>query len=158
MIKLEELRFKSRLSVEDFAKKLDISESTLIRIETAERQGRKHNVSHSIAYRLVEALKKFLGNQNVELDDLAGVQKVPPRPGRPKVKQAEKHMERFNASVESDGSVIVGVGGIAYQFETEASFQKWLAANDAKIINPHYVQESILYEVREWKVLPDDME
>lgn len=88
MIKLEELRFKSRLSVEEFAQSLDISESTLIRIETAERQGRKHRISHGVAYRLTEALKKMTNNQEVKLDDLVGVQIAPPRPGRPKKKMA----------------------------------------------------------------------
>lgn len=89
LIRLEELRFKSRLSVEDFAKRLDISESTLIRIETAERQGRKHRISHGVAYRLTEALKKMINSQEVQLDDLAGVQIAPPRPGRPKkIKEA----------------------------------------------------------------------
>lgn len=86
MIKLEELRFKSRLGLEEFASQLEISPTTLVRIETAERQGRKYRVSHGVAYHLVESLKKITDNENVKLSDLVGVELVSPRPGRPKKK------------------------------------------------------------------------
>jgi hypothetical protein len=62
-------------------------------------------------------------------------------------------MERFNAYPRPDGSVIVAVRGIAYQIPQEP-FQEWLTANEAKLIDPHFTQDSILYGVEKLKVLP----
>ena len=92
LIKLEELRFASRVGLEDFASQLDISVSTLTRIEIAERRGEKHHLSHVVAYRLVESLKKVMKRDDVVLEELAGVALVPPRSGRPKRKVEENHV------------------------------------------------------------------
>lgn len=86
MIRITDLRVKSDLVMKDFAEqRLDISLSTLARIELAEFEGRKHPVSKKVAFHLTEALKKLL-DREVTVDDLVGVVIAPRRPGRPKRK------------------------------------------------------------------------
>lgn len=93
MIRLDQLRYKSHKDTETFAKELDISKTTLTRIEAASSKGKVYHVNKAIAYRLVEALKTVVGNENLVLENIAGVSIAPPRTGRPKAVQqkAEEH-------------------------------------------------------------------
>lgn len=86
MVQLRKVRARQRIGLEEFASRLEMSRSTLARIEAAERKGEKYPASFDMIERLIEKLEDLL-KCGVSLEDLEGITLAPPRPGRPKKEQ-----------------------------------------------------------------------
>jgi transcriptional regulator with XRE-family HTH domain len=86
LLQLREFRAKRRMELMAFAKQLQISRSTLTRIEAAEREGRKHPVSLEMMEYLTETLSQILDSE-LTTEDLEGVILALPRPGRLRKKE-----------------------------------------------------------------------
>lgn len=87
-MQLRKIRAKCHMELIPFAKRLEISRSTLTRIEAAERKGKRHPVSLEMIERITEALGELLG-RDLAPDELEGIELAPPRSGRPKKKASE---------------------------------------------------------------------
>lgn len=87
MVKLRELRTSQGWSLKEMGEKIGVSIATLSRIEKSERLNQKHPLDEKSARPMLAAINDVFG-KSYSFEDLEGVTIAPPRPGRPKAKQA----------------------------------------------------------------------
>lgn len=80
-MKIGEVRTDLGYTLEQFCTQLEISFSTLARIEAAERKGEQYRTNERTAKKIARHLGLLL-ERTISASDLEGIAITPPRPGR----------------------------------------------------------------------------